>query len=122
LKILLSKGRYNALVTLFKLLGDGGDLLESFFNPIFRELLTCNAVDEFTITKADIERVKRNKISSYAHVAALNPSGAGLRFLIENEIEFDVTLEERSTAHFAAVCQTDANLKILVDKEIDLHD
>lgn len=63
-----------------------------------------------------------NQKASYAHIAALNPSGKALMFLIDNGHEFDVTINKQATAHFAAVCNTDANLKILVEKEIDLHD
>lgn len=61
-----------------------------------------------------------------SHVAALNPSGAGLNFLLAQNEEIDVYNKSNnqniSLAHYAAVCSTDANLKILIESDIDLHD
>lgn len=56
-----------------------------------------------------------------AHVAALNPSGAGLKFLLALGENINIMHKKVSTAHYAAVCPTSANLQILIEQKISLH-
>lgn len=57
-----------------------------------------------------MRQAKLNATFNFAHVAALNPTGEALKFLIANNHEYDITHNHQTTAHFAAVCPTDANI------------
>jgi hypothetical protein len=119
LPVLMRHGCYKAIMGLFEIMGKQNSIVDSFFNKVFYELLTCK--DKCKITDEEMRQAKRNQIFNYAHVAALNPSGRGLAYLIEKKHDFNVTVALNSTAHYAAVCNTSENLKILVDNEISLH-
>lgn len=74
-------------------MGSDGDLIESIFNKVFFELLFNDDTEAhpFTFTAEELTEAKKNKKANYAHVAALNPSGAALQFLVDNEHVIDQT-------------------------------
>jgi hypothetical protein len=84
-------GAIKTLEGLFEIFGIEGDLVESFYNKVFFELLfhDDSAQKPFTFTAEELAEAKKNKIANLAHIAALNPSGASLRYLIENGHEIN---------------------------------
>lgn len=105
-EVLLKTGALKTLESLYEIFGIEEDLIESIFNKVFFELLFHDGSDAlpFTFTAEELEEAKKNKKANFAHVAALNPSGAALKFLVDNEHQINQTFGQTSTAHYAAVC------------------
>ena len=81
--VLMKHGCQHTLLILFEILGGKDDLPQgSFFNRVSYELLSRENIGEFTITRGDIDMAKANANFRVSHLAALNPSGAGLKFLL----------------------------------------
>ncbi len=106
IEVLLKTGSLQTLEGLFEIFGTDGDLIESLFNKVFFELLFNDGSEAhpFTFKAEELTEVKKNKKANYAHVAALNPSGAALQFLLDHEHEIEQIFGQTSTAHYAAVC------------------
>lgn len=80
----MKHGCYNTLLDLFELMNyKGGNLRNDFFNRGFFMLLESKNVEEIKLDEADLNLVIQNGTFNYAHLAALNPSGAGLKFLLQ---------------------------------------
>jgi hypothetical protein len=105
-EVLIKTGNLKTLEALFEIFGNAGDLVESVYNKVFFELLFHDGSEAlpFTFTAEELEETKKNKKANFAHIAALNPTGAALQFLVDNEHQINQTFGQTSTAHYAAVC------------------
>jgi hypothetical protein len=80
LPVILRHGCFTVLSYLFEMQGHDNDHVDSIFNNVFYELLSSK--EDCKIKDDEMRRAKLNKKACYAHVAALNPSGKGLAYLI----------------------------------------
>jgi len=105
-EVLIKTGNTKTLESLYEIFSNEEDLIESIFNKVFYELLFHDGSDAlpFTFTAEELVEAKKNKKANFAHIAALNPSGASLQFLFDNGHQINQTFGQTSTAHYAAVC------------------
>ena len=111
-EVLIKTGSLKTLESLYRIVGVEGDLVESIFNKVFFELLFHDGSETspFTFSEEELAQAKRNKKANFAHLSALNPSGAALKYLLDNHHDINQEHLNTSTAHYAAVCNSTANL------------